>query len=250
MDTISKAFLNHASDSLARGLSGSEIVRITSAHAADYGVELPHPTYPFVAPNKRTALFENLVPFSPQQQYEILREMTDRVMYWSAAQESEKESATQIKLKLHSQYGHLSNALESAGVDQSLKNRTRHILESYPDVKKLFDAALSKSNSQSYTRNALDDMRLALELLLKNLLQNNKSLENQIASVGLFISQHGGSPEFANMFVKLIDYYSKYQNTYVKHNDAVPFPEVEFIFDMTASFMKHFVQLKGSDGTN
>ena len=45
------------------------------------------------------------------------------------------------------------------------------------------------------------------------------------------------------MFQKLVEYYSKYQNTYVKHNDLVIEDEVEFIFEITSSFMKHFVRM-------
>ncbi len=45
------------------------------------------------------------------------------------------------------------------------------------------------------------------------------------------------------MFAKLVDYYSKYQNSYVKHDDAVIEEEVEFIFEITSSFMKHVVRL-------
>jgi hypothetical protein len=45
------------------------------------------------------------------------------------------------------------------------------------------------------------------------------------------------------MFEKLIDYYTKYQNTYVKHDDSVLNTEVEFILEITSSFMKHLVRL-------
>jgi hypothetical protein len=44
------------------------------------------------------------------------------------------------------------------------------------------------------------------------------------------------------MFVKLFDYYSKYQNTYVKHDDAVIEDEVEIIFEITCSFMRFLVR--------
>jgi hypothetical protein len=243
-ERISTAFLSHASEALAKALSGNEIVRITSAHAVDHAVDIPHASYPFQAPNKRTALFENLQRFSPQQQYEILRELTDKVAYWGSAQEIDRKAATDLKHKLHMQYGHLSTSLDE-GVNESVVTRARHLLDDYPEAKKLFDGALSKYRAHSYTRNALDDMRLALETLLKGLLANERSLENQVASVGQFVSEHGGSPQLANMFQKLIDYYTKYQNTYVKHNDAVPLAEVEFVVDITASFMKHLVQIKG-----
>ena len=50
--------------------------------------------------------------------------------------------------------------------------------------------------------------------------------------------------ELANMLVKLIDYYTKYQNTYIKHGDAVPTAEAEFILEITACFMKHLIRIK------
>jgi hypothetical protein len=45
------------------------------------------------------------------------------------------------------------------------------------------------------------------------------------------------------MFMKLLDYYTKYQNTHVKHDDAVVEEEIEFLFEITASFMKHLIRL-------
>lgn len=45
------------------------------------------------------------------------------------------------------------------------------------------------------------------------------------------------------MFVKLVDYYSGYQNIYVKHADAVIEPEIEFVVEITSSFMKHVVRM-------
>ena len=90
----------------------------------------------------------------------------------------------------------------------------------------------------------MDDIRLSLELLLKSILGNDKSLENQLAEIGKFIQDHNGSKELTNMFVKLIDYFAKYQNTYVKHNDAVIESEIEFIYEMTSSFMKLLIRMK------
>ena len=88
-----------------------------------------------------------------------------------------------------------------------------------------------------------DDLRLALEKLLRAVFVNKKSLENQIGFVGSYIKKRGGSTELANMFVKLVDYYSKYQNSYVKHDDSVIEEEIEFIFEITSSFMKHLIRL-------
>lgn len=61
-------FVTHAAEILGdtdRGLSGSQIVRLTAAHAIDAGVDIPHSSYPFtkMGINKRTALFQNLMAF-------------------------------------------------------------------------------------------------------------------------------------------------------------------------------------------
>ena len=112
-----------------------------------------------------------------------------------------------------------------------------------PDAQQLYNQALDEYGHGVFERNVLDDLRLALETLLHAVLENNKSLKNQIRILGAHVKDRGGSREFANMFVKLIDYYSKYQNRYVKHNDAVIEEEVEFIFEITSSLMKHIVRL-------
>ena len=107
----------------------------------------------------------------------------------------------------------------------------------------MYNEAIEKHALGLFLRNVLDDLRLVLEKLLRLLLNNNKSLENQIPDLGTFIKKRHGSPELANMFVRLIDYYTKYQNTYVKHDDAVIEEEVEFVIEITSSFMKHLVRL-------
>lgn len=237
-DDISTPFLSHAAEVLASTLSGSQIVRITSAYAVDYNVDLPHPTYPFNAPNKRTALFENLGRFSPSGQYQIIREMCDRVTV-----EGANSKVADLKLKLMSRYANLAPEGLASDLNKALSVETRHWLDDLPEVKKLYDEALQKHEHGVFTRNALDDLRLALEKLLQSLFANQKSLENQVSAVGSFINAQGGSRELANMFDKLIDYYTKYQNTYVKHDDAVPNAEVEFILEISSSFMKHLVRL-------
>jgi hypothetical protein len=116
-------------------------------------------------------------------------------------------------------------------------------LAGFPAALAPYNEAVQKHANQVFLRNVLDDMRLSLELLLKAVLGNEKSLENQIPQLGGFIKEKGGSSELANMFVKLVDYYTKYQNSYVKHDDAVIEEEVEFVIELTSSFMKHLVRL-------
>lgn len=118
---------------------------------------------------------------------------------------------------------------------------TQEWLTNYPASQKIYNEAIDKYKQRIYQRNVLDDMRLALETFLKEILQNQKSLENQLSEVGKFQKEKGLSPEFIGMFNRLLDYYAKYQNNYVKHNDAVKYSEIDFVINLTTLFMRNFI---------
>ena len=153
-------------------------------------------------------------------------------------------AASNLKLTLLSRYYQFANAASRNGEMPVVVTEVRHWLEDFPAARKIYGEALQKHTSGLFTRNALDDLRLSLEALLRQLLANERSLEKQVPEVGRYVKQRGGSAELANMFEKLIDYYSKYQNTYVKHDDAVPSSEAEFIIEVTACFMKHLLRIR------
>jgi hypothetical protein len=114
-------------------------------------------------------------------------------------------------------------------IEEPIIEDTKRSLIGYPEVKKLYDEALDKYKKGENSRNILDDMRLALEILLKRVLKNNKSIENQFSEIGKYIKEHGLSKELANMFDRLLNYYNKYQNTHIKHDNAVNDKEIDFI---------------------
>lgn len=240
---IPTSFISFAATELANnGLSGPRLVEITSAYAADFGIDIPHARYPFVSPNKRTALLDNLLCFAPKQQYQVIRELCDRLN-----PDGTNTALVTLKVKLLTEYAEFADQDNSSDVHRTLITETSHWLGNYPEVRKLFDEALLKHDHGAFKRNTLDDLRLSLEILVRRLFGNHKALENQISQVGQFVKEKGGSPQLANMFEKLVDYYTKYQNTYVKHDDAVITAEIEFIFELTASFMKHLVRLNGKE---
>jgi hypothetical protein len=95
-DRIPTAVISHAATELtANGLTGSKLVEITSAYAADFSVDIPHARYPFDCPNKHTALLDNLVVFSPKQQYQVIRELCDRLNA-----DGSNTALTRLKVKL------------------------------------------------------------------------------------------------------------------------------------------------------
>lgn len=242
MNEIPSMFLTHASDILGdttNGLSGSNITKVFTAYAVDFDISIPYDTYPFDAPNKRTALLENLKCFEPKEQYKIIKELCEH----PKLPQPIHDSINNLKIQLIARYSEQFGSVNSETLNETLVEEAKHWLEKHPDSLKLYETALTKFNNNIFERNLLDDLRLSLEMLLKSIFNNGKSLENQISQIGVFISSNGGSKEFSNMFHTLVDYYSKYQNSFVKHNDAVIEEEVEFIFEMTSSFMKHLVKM-------
>ncbi len=240
---IPSTFINFAADTLAEttnGLSGSRIAEYCSAFAIDYDVQIPFPEYPFPTelPNKRTALRENLKVFKPEQQFRIIKELSELSHF------NNNSSVKDLKIKLISRYGALNGGNSNEEINESLIEETQHWLSEYPEALKLYNECLEKHSNKIHQRNLLDDLRLSLETLLKSILENNKSLENQILDLGKYINERDGSKELNNMFLKLIDYFSKYQNTYVKHNDNVNDNEIDIMLEIASSFMKFIIRIK------
>ncbi|WP_392564313.1 hypothetical protein RHO13_01690 [Orbus wheelerorum] len=242
LNDISIQFLNHASDILAdteKGLSGNDIVKALNIYAVEYRVNIPHAYLPFKASNKRTALFENIKAFTPSIQFKIIRELCEHKKFAN----TDNQDVKVLKVKLISQFSHLAPKDEFSKLDETLIEETRHWLYEYPKALELYITAINKYTHKIFTRNLLDDLRLSLELLLKLIFKNDKSLENQLSTLGQFVNSANGSIQFSNMFMKLIDYYTKYQNTYIKHDDAVNEHETEFVFELTSSFMRYIIRL-------
>ena len=245
-DKIPATFIRYAADILAdteKGMSGYDIVKEMTAYAAEYDVQIPHTEHPFKASNKRSALYDCLMKFSGAQQYRIIKELSEYRRLDAESEHDRRELRTRLAARFHQ----FSREQGLSDINETLISETRHWLDGFSSAKTLFEQALSKYDSGGFRRNLLDDLRLSLESLLRELFENQKSLEKQIPEVGQFVKSQGGSPEFVNMFHKLVEYYSKYQNTYVKHNDSVIEEEVEFIFEITASLMKHIIRLHGKN---
>lgn len=130
-------------------------------------------------------------------------------------------------------------------LDEKVVNDVLDWLISYPNVQENFKSALEKYQDKAYQRNLIDDLRLSLELLLKKILNNRKkSLENQREPLGKYLEQKNVPKQLRNMYWKLIDYYTDYQNNYAKHEDNVDSSEIEFIIYLTGTFMRFLMTLE------
>lgn len=85
-------------------------------------------------------------------------------------------------------------------------------------------------------------MQLSLELLVKQFLGNEKSLENQIPLLGTKLDQCGVSTELRNLLTKIIDYMCKYQNNYVKHNNVMNPAEIDYVIEQTSTVINLIVK--------
>lgn len=111
-----------------------------------------------------------------------------------------------------------------------------------PAAQTVYKSGITKYAEKKFDRNVLDDMRLSLELLVKQILGNGKSLENQTSELGTKLS--GYHTEIRNLVIKTVDYLCKYQNHYVKHNDAVNPEEIDYIIEQTSATINFLIKVK------
>lgn len=91
MDTrkLPDVFVSYAADTLAEtnsGLTGAQIVKYCNSYAVDFGVDIPITSSNFgsfgsLVPNKRTALYRNLSAFNGQQQFVIIKELSELPLF-------------------------------------------------------------------------------------------------------------------------------------------------------------------------
>ena len=112
-------------------------------------------------------------------------------------------------------------------------------IDKYPDAAKAYRAALKKISEKQYARNAIDDMRLSIESLIRSIMGTNRTLENQIQPVGAALKNKGVLPQAVTFITTMLTHYTKYQNDNVKHHDTLDIEDIEMIVSMTAIMMKY-----------
>jgi len=129
-------------------------------------------------------------------------------------------------------------------LDRKVINDVLDWLDDYPKVDKYFNLSLNQYMRGASQRNILDNLRFALEQLLRTLLKNKKSIEKQKEELLKFLKDKSVNQEVINMYNTLILQYVKYQNENVKHGDKLSESEIEFIIYLTGTFMRFLLQIK------
>lgn len=134
-------------------------------------------------------------------------------------------------------------------LDVELVNQTLAWLASHPKVLEPFEAALKlyMEGDKAKQRNLLDNLRFAIEQLLKEVLRNSKSLENQQGELGKWLKGKGVHQQVINLHNQLLfGNFRQYQNDAVKHAGEYQEQDIEFMIYLTGTFMRLLLQLEKS----
>lgn len=120
---------------------------------------------------------------------------------------------------------------------KSIVTNVEHELTAYQPALDLYKKAISGLQGQQDYRHAMDDLRLSLELLLKEVLSNNKSIENQEKELCHFLGRKGISPKIIAIVKNDLQAIMRYFNEHIKHNDNVVYNEVDTITYLTSNII-------------
>lgn len=215
--------LNDVEDQLKELFTGNELITLTNDFANSVGEKV---TFQAVGYNsKKDILAKNISDLSDKSKLEFFEQLKSlrKVSFDETLVSQINELITGGSPSVNSVRSSISFLLSQYS---SKVNRT------WVDSVRLYD-------SKEY-RNSLDSIRLTLELLLKELLNNNKSLENQKHALGAFLKENGISAQFTNLFLKELNMYEKIQNNEVKHDipEHLSKPEITFLMNQAAIIIK------------
>lgn len=118
------------------------------------------------------------------------------------------------------------------------------LLGNYLNCQLLYNSAIEKLRNGKDYRNALDDMRLALEKLLKEVLDVNTGLEKMEIPLSKYLKSKETSTEIRNSVVQSLKYLYHYQNNHVKHDNNVNEDDVEYVINQTNVIVRHIINLE------
>lgn len=120
-------------------------------------------------------------------------------------------------------------------------------LDRYKVTKEHFSKALKMQRKKQNYRNIIDELRFSLESFFQQLFSNKKTLENQKENIGSFLKTHNVSSIIANMYIKLLDLYTNYNNDNAKHGNNIIGYEVDYLIYLTGSFIRFILLIENSE---
>lgn len=136
-------------------------------------------------------------------------------------------------------------------LDEGLVNDNLSWLQDYPESLKAFEQALSiyLGGDKPKYRNLIDNLRVAIEQLLRRVLNNQKSLEKQSNDLDSWLTAHKVHKQIRNLYGQfLFGPYTVLQNDVAKHGDEeLLADEIEYLIYLTGTFMRLIIELRRSE---
>lgn len=137
----------------------------------------------------------------------------------------------------------ISKLIDTFDAPNRSRENISNLLANYSDeVQTQWKNSLNFYNHKDY-RNALDSIRLTIELLVKILTNSSASLENQKGNLGKFLEENGISKESRNLFLKMLKNYEDIQNNNAKHGtpDGINAEEISFLMNQSYVIIKFLI---------
>lgn len=225
---IPLVLLNDVEEQISQHFSANELIDLTYEFAKGYNKNIPidNPNYELF--NKKELLSTNLNVLSDNEKIEFL----SQIKYHSRLCEDDF-----LRDEIDLLVKDASNGVIKA------RNSVSTLLETYSiDLKNQWKRTYRFYDHLDY-RNALDNMRLTIELLIKRITGSEASLENQKSALGKFFEDKDISKEVRNLFFKMLDMYEKIQNHEAKHNlpQNLNSKEIKFLMNQSTVIIKFLI---------
>lgn len=225
---IPLVLLNDVEDQISQHFSANELIDLTYEFAKSYNKSIPIDEPNHGSFNKKELLSTNLNVLSDNEKIEFL----SQIKYHSRLCEDDF-----LRDEIDLLVKDASNGVIKA------RNSVSTLLETYSiDLKNQWQRTYRFYDHLDY-RNALDNMRLTIELLIKRITGSEASLENQKSALGKFFEDKDISKEVRNLFFKMLDMYEKIQNHEAKHNlpQNLNSKEIKFLMNQSTVIIKFLI---------
>lgn len=225
---IPLVLLNDVEDQISQHFSENELIDLTYEFAKSYNKSIPIDEPNYGSFNKKELLLTNLNVLSDNEKIEFL----SQIKYHSRLCEDDF-----LRDEIDLLVKDASNGVIKA------RNSVSTLLETYSiDLKNQWQRTYRFYDHLDY-RNALDNMRLTIELLIKRITGSEASLENQKSALGKFFEDKDISKEVRNLFFKMLDMYEKIQNHEAKHNlpQNLNSKEIKFLMNQSTVIIKFLI---------
>ncbi|WP_105159365.1 hypothetical protein [Streptococcus suis] len=231
--SLDNATLSYISDKLSTVFSGQKLASLAGEYCV---ISTISPHYRAQGQYESKAKFIHRVFNSLETNYQV------GLFQYYVQQSSELQSDSTVQQLL----ARLSYSYEVVSKKSEVLQHTTEIerlLSDFPECLELWKKSQSHYQSFRY-RESLDNARLCVELFLKFLLGNSKSLENQRADLGRWLGERNVPNEIENMVWNSIAKYSRVQNEHIKHDvpTELSVNEVIFVLDQTYSILKYLAR--------